>query len=233
MKIHSDAYTIEYHADSAELHMQGIMRLKGEEYAPLAKLLEDILQQAPTLVSLDLRQLEALNSSGITVLAKFIAQINRQNRSSLVVLASPTIAWQKKSLSNFQRLMPTLQTSYQQEQVMEINGEDFKIIYNPAAKQVHFQGIIRLHGTEYRDIEALLEQVLQATPAQITLDLRSLKSLNSSGITTLARFVAKLNKQADSSLIIQVDNNIAWQKKSVKNFQRLMPSIEFDWSAES
>jgi len=233
MKIQGEAYTIEYNAAQAVLHMQGIMRLKGNEYAPLAELLEHILQQMPPVMNLDLHQLDALNSSGITVLAKFVAQLNQLRHTHLVILASPTIAWQKKSLGNFQRLMPNLHTRYKQEQIMEVKGEGFNISYNPETRQIYCQGIMRLRGAEYRDLEVLLEQVLQTKPPQIILDLSELQSLNSSGITTLARFVANLHKQTGSSLTIRGDQDIAWQKKSVKNFQRLMPTLQFEWSTAS
>lgn len=113
---------------------------------------------------------------------------------------------------------------------MEVRGEEFSLTYVTDTGVIHCQGIVRLQGDEYRSIAALLEQVATQPPARLMLDLRELQALNSSGITTLARFVAKLNQQANYALTVQGNPQIAWQKKSIKNFQRLMPTIEFDWS---
>ncbi len=229
MKIQGDGYSIEYDAKHSTVHLCGIMRLKNEAYAPLAELLDQLLQQHLSNITLNLRQLKALNSSGITLLAKFIAQLNRQKNTQLMICAAPHSAWQKKSLGNFQRLMPDLHTSYQQETAMEVKGEDFSLVYHTDTGDIQYQGIVRLHGNEYSPIEHLFEQVLKDAPTHITLDVRALQALNSSGITTLARFVANLRKQGSSSLCIQGSSHISWQKKSVKNFQRLMPDILFEW----
>ena len=59
-------------------------------------------------MTLDLRQLQFLNSSGINALSKFILHVRNQKVSQVLVQGSARFPWQEKSLINLQRLLPTL-----------------------------------------------------------------------------------------------------------------------------
>jgi hypothetical protein len=80
-----------------------------EEYAPIVQLLNELADQEPATITLDLRELEFLNSSGINVISKFVLKVRQKNTSQILVRGSKTIPWQGKSLKNLQRLMPSLQ----------------------------------------------------------------------------------------------------------------------------
>lgn len=89
---------------------QGSLRLNGtEEYAPIVQLLNELADQEPPMITLNLRELEFLNSSGINVLSKFVIQVRQKGTIQMVVQGSKAIPWQGKSLKNLQRLMPALQ----------------------------------------------------------------------------------------------------------------------------
>jgi hypothetical protein len=64
--------------------------------------------------------------------------------------------------------------------------------------------------------------MLQA-PATITLDMRPLVYLNSSGINILSRFVLKMRARLESKLVMLAQSSVPWQSKSLPNLQRLMP----------
>lgn len=78
----------------------------------------------------------------------------------------------------------------------------------------------------------LLDQLIDKQPQIITLDLRKLESLNSSGINILSRFVIKVRQQKTIQIVVQGSQAIPWQGRSLKNLQRLMPSLQLEWESE-
>jgi hypothetical protein len=89
---------------------EGSLRLDSvEEYTPIVQLLNDAASGETPLLTLDLRSLRFLNSSGINVLSRFVIGVRQKGTTTLRVLGSQAIPWQSKSLVNLQRLMPNLQ----------------------------------------------------------------------------------------------------------------------------
>ncbi len=110
---------------------------------------------------------------------------------------------------------------------MEIKTEDYRICYDPSTATVSFVGSLRLSGpAEYAPIVQLLSKVASVEPAKITLNLQQLEFLNSSGINMLSKFIIEVRKQARVQMAVQGSQRIAWQGKSLKNFQRLMPGLQ-------
>ena len=106
---HAD-YQVRYDAFTATITCQGAFRLRGpEEYAPILQLLLDAAETKPPTLTLDLRALRFLNSSGINALAKFVLHVRAQPASQIVIKGNAQYLWQQKSLKNFQRLLPGLQ----------------------------------------------------------------------------------------------------------------------------
>jgi hypothetical protein len=105
MEITHPDYQVNYDAEAATVTWSGALRLQGSDYQPIVDLMNSVVAaQAPT-VTLDLRQLEYLNSFGINVLSRFVMQLDREASSRLVVRASDEYAWQRKSLRLIPRLM--------------------------------------------------------------------------------------------------------------------------------
>jgi len=109
---------------------------------------------------------------------------------------------------------------------MEINTEHYRICYDPATATVSFAGSLRLSGpAEYGPISKLLSDVGDLEPPKIILNLEELEFLNSSGISTLSKFIIEVRKKARMQMIVQGSQSIGWQAKSLKNLQRLMPAL--------
>lgn len=107
-----------------------------------------------------------------------------------------------------------------------INGESFDIRLEDDNSTVHFKGALRLSGTEdYAPILDMLKQTLIDPAVPIVLDLRELDFLNSSGITMLSRFVIEARDHAGTNLEVLASQSVAWHARSLKNLQRLMPSL--------
>lgn len=109
--ITGDSYALDWDPETRRAALKGILRLNGlEEYAPISRFLLDAVPQGA--MTLDLRGLEFLNSSGIATLSKFVIEIRNRKTVDLTVLGSNAVAWQGKSLVNLSKLMPTLRMEF-------------------------------------------------------------------------------------------------------------------------
>ncbi len=114
--------------------------------------------------------------------------------------------------------------------IEEVQGEDYTITYNRDEGTVYFKGIFRLSGSEgYRPIAEFLDRILASGVNSLVLDLRELVLLNSSGITTLSRFVIHARQYEHLALKMRGSQAVFWQERSLGNLQRLHPRMELDW----
>ena len=112
---------------------------------------------------------------------------------------------------------------------MEIKSKNYSVVYDKASHNVTFCGSLRLNGSaEYASISELLNNLIQQEPEKIILDLTELKFLNSSGISVISRFVINVRKRQNIQMIIIGAKQNPWQGKSLKNLQRLMPSLRLE-----
>lgn len=113
-EIIGEDYSVQYDPQSVTVSFQGELSLSGPaEYAPIAQLLEDIAEEEPAHLTLNLKQLEFLNSSGISLLSKFVINVRKKKMIQVIVIGSNEIPWQGKSLKNFEKLLPTLKLELQ------------------------------------------------------------------------------------------------------------------------
>ena len=109
MDITHDDYQVRYDESGSTVSCHGSFRLHGEEYKPILDLLVSAANAKPATLTLDVQELQFLNSSGINTLSKFILQVRKLKASQVVVKGSGQYPWQAKSLKNLQRLLPGLQ----------------------------------------------------------------------------------------------------------------------------
>ena len=109
ISIKDDSYEIEHNPSENLITFKGTMRLRGlNEYQPISELLDKACNSSDNL-SLDLKSLEFLNSSGIAMLSKFIITARKNEAMQITIIGSKDIPWQGKSLNNLKRLMPSLE----------------------------------------------------------------------------------------------------------------------------
>jgi anti-anti-sigma factor len=112
---------------------------------------------------------------------------------------------------------------------MEIKGENYSVSYDQQTTTIKFDGSLRLNGMdEYQQIVNLLNTVLNTNPDQIILNLKDLKFLNSSGINILSKFTIKVRQKKTVQMVLKGSTGIPWQGKSLKNLQRLLPTLQID-----
>lgn len=112
MDIVSDDYAVHYNSETKTILCSGSFRLTGSEYAAITDILNSAADQKPDVLNLDLTGLKFLNSSGINTLSKFIIRLRKYNASQVNVKGNSEFAWQKKSLANFQKLLPGLKLEF-------------------------------------------------------------------------------------------------------------------------
>jgi hypothetical protein len=113
---------------------------------------------------------------------------------------------------------------------VEIKTDDYRVWREPDSSTIFFQGFLRLNGMDgYQPImELLLSTVEQSSSCR--LDFCELEFLNSSGISMLSMFVVKVRQRGNVQMVLQGSDKILWQTKSLKNLQRLMPSLKLEFS---
>ena len=109
-KLSGDNYSVTYDAAAVTVKFSGQLVLRGHgEYAPIIDLLRSITATEPTIMTLDLREVVFLNSSGINMFSKFLLSLKQQSNIQLIVVGSETTPWQTKSLKNMPKLLPRVQ----------------------------------------------------------------------------------------------------------------------------
>jgi hypothetical protein len=107
--IHGESFDIRLEEENSTVLFKGALRLCGtDDYAPILDMLKQTLASPAMPIVLDLRELDFLNSSGITMLSRFVMEARDRPGIDVQVLASETVPWHARSLRNLQRLMPSL-----------------------------------------------------------------------------------------------------------------------------
>lgn len=113
--------------------------------------------------------------------------------------------------------------------IQEIKGPDYSIQYEPESVTVSFQGELSLGGpADYAPIVELLDEVANPEPPAITLNLKKLEFLNSSGISMLSKFVITVRKKKTIQLLVVGSHDVPWQQKSLKNLEKLLPTLKLE-----
>ena len=107
--INGESFEVRLEEDNSTVFFKGALRLSGsEDYAPILNLLKATMASSDAAMVLDLRELDFLNSSGITMFSRFVIEARDHAGIDLQVLASEAVPWHARSLKNLQRLMPAL-----------------------------------------------------------------------------------------------------------------------------
>ncbi|MCS6814130.1 MAG: hypothetical protein NZ772_11290 [Cyanobacteria bacterium] len=108
--------------------------------------------------------------------------------------------------------------------------QEHQCTYDSATQTIVLAGMLRLDGLKaYEPIVEFLENVVSRAPDHLTLDIRELEYLNSSGIAVLSRFVLGLHRQGNIQLTVKASSQVTWQARSVRNLLRLMPDAELEF----
>jgi hypothetical protein len=107
--IKGESFEIHLEDNNSTVVFKGALRLSGmEDYAPVLDMVKSTLASPAKPIVIDVRELDFLNSSGITMFSRFVIEARDHVGIDLRFLASESIHWHARSLKNLQRLMPAL-----------------------------------------------------------------------------------------------------------------------------
>ena len=107
--LRGESFEILVEVESSTVVFKGALRLSGtQDYAPILEMLKGTLVNPVSPIVIDVRELDFLNSSGITMFSRFVIAARECAGVDLHFLASESVPWHARSLKNLQRLMPAL-----------------------------------------------------------------------------------------------------------------------------
>lgn len=110
LEVKGEHFAIVYDNNSKTVNFSGRVRLRGlQEYTVVFELFDKVLERNRNSITLDLQNLELLNSSGIDMLSKFIITTRKKKTVGINIVGDSSKAWQARLLKNLQRLMPKLE----------------------------------------------------------------------------------------------------------------------------
>ena len=113
MEIRPGESVLSFDENGNVIIMSGSMRLANlREYDKVKQFLNQAAEKVEDHLILDIRNLNFLNSSGITTISMFVIQEKKLNRLVLKVVGSETVPWQGKSLYNFQKLWNRVEVTF-------------------------------------------------------------------------------------------------------------------------
>lgn len=117
--------------------------------------------------------------------------------------------------------------------MIELKDNKYQVTYNPDTATITIEGSLLLNGAPaYEPILQLLKQAAEEQePNTLTVNICTLKFMNSSGINMLTKFVMYVSdiKQLKLLVIFQAQKQIAWHDKLCINLQRLLPSLQIQF----
>lgn len=106
----------------------------------------------------------------------------------------------------------------------------YRVEGNKIKHTVIFEGILALENTKaYQPINDLMESTADPEHKTLTLDLRRLESLNSSGINSLCQFLMKAVRRDGIQVLVQASSTFPWQERMLKNIRRVVPEFELEY----
>jgi len=114
VELKTDDYLINYDAETGEIRCTGSLLLSGtEEYTPILDLMLQAANEQNEHLTLNVTELEFLNSSGINTMTKFVINVRKKKTVQLTAIGLDNTPWQTRLLKNLKRLMPSLEIQMQ------------------------------------------------------------------------------------------------------------------------
>jgi len=114
MEVKDNNYKITYNPETGIIVCAGSFELRGKEgYAEIAELFKNVVESKAPLIILDMKELEFLNTTGITTLGGFIIGVRKKGESRLKIIGSRQYSWQARSLKGLRKLMPNMELEFE------------------------------------------------------------------------------------------------------------------------
>ncbi len=109
--------------------------------------------------------------------------------------------------------------------MMKLEGDGFQVTYEDGLLDI--SGKLSLMLEDYADLEEFFEKVIGSEPSELTVDIRDLEYLNSSGIKTICvGLLLEADEIEDMQMKILCSNRYTWQKETIPTFEDLVDHLE-------
>ena len=110
MQLQTNEFSVSFDEAEGRIIFEGSMRLRSaRDYDKLKQLLRDAHGRDLPVLTLDFRELQFLNSSGIGTLGQFIVEARKADKVQIVLRGSSARPWQPRSLGTFKRIWPKVE----------------------------------------------------------------------------------------------------------------------------
>jgi hypothetical protein len=114
---------------------------------------------------------------------------------------------------------------------MNISGESYNIRYENQV--IEISGKLSIMPEGYENIEAFFRKIIDTEPPELTLDIRNLEYLNSSGIKALCiGLILESETKENLCLNIRCSKRHRWQKETVPSFNGLIDNLKIVFEEE-
>lgn len=108
---------------------------------------------------------------------------------------------------------------------MNIEGDGYTVTHQNGLIQI--SGKLSLMLEHYVELEAVFKNIIESAPSELTLDLRNLEYLNSSGIKTICvGLILEAANIEGLRMKILCSNQYTWQQETIPTFEDLMNDME-------
>lgn len=108
--------------------------------------------------------------------------------------------------------------------------DNYSVHVDKLNQTVVMKGTLRLENTAaYRPIIDMMEKLAETTPETLTINLRTLEFINSSGINSLSKFLMQTTKREGVAVIILATEQIPWQNRMLRSIQRVVPDFKLEF----
>lgn len=111
---------------------------------------------------------------------------------------------------------------------MQIEGEGYKVVYDE--DMLTISGKLSLMLEEYEVLEDFFSEILESGPSELTLNIKDLEYLNSSGIKTICVGLLLEADEIDAlQMKILCSKRFTWQKETVPTFEDLVENVAIEF----
>ncbi|MEZ4385318.1 MAG: hypothetical protein R3A79_28585 [Nannocystaceae bacterium] len=110
MIVEDKEYSVAFEATERRVRFEGQLRLRSpRDYGPVLELLRAAHQSGLDSLTLDFRNLDMLNSSGIGTIGAFLVEVRKAKNMSIIVLGSANKRWQGRTLATLKKIWPQVE----------------------------------------------------------------------------------------------------------------------------
>lgn len=110
MIVEDKEYSVAFEPDQKRIRFEGHLRLRSpRDYGQILELLRTAHASGIDTLTLDFRNLEMLNSSGIGTLGAFLIEVRKSGTMKVIILGASRKPWHERTLSTLRKIWDQVQ----------------------------------------------------------------------------------------------------------------------------